>query len=250
MTCPVIADKVDFQRHLNGCERLINDLSKSIQAIEKFAQKLLINRTASEQETYFDELNNITSQLEHLYSSMSTLDQSSYAVNSRKRLDVIKCNLEKTRIKFEQIQQYARIAFGYHYEPNQFESISSEQQEQLMKLIEKSPYDEQMELNLINQRTITVSTLEDDLTDLRETFIDIGNIIHQQGTTINAIEQSLTVADEMVYSAKEEIKTTVNNKKRSNRIKWILLAIVIITCLLLIIIIYFSLKLASPFRAK
>ncbi|CAF1451732.1 unnamed protein product [Adineta ricciae] len=247
MTCPVIADKVDFQRHLNGCERLINDLSKSIQAIEKLAQKLLINRTPSEQETYFNELNNITSQLEHLYSSISTLDQSSYAVNSRKRLDVIKSNLEKTRIKFEQIQQYARIAFGYYYEPNQIESISSEQ---LMKLIEKSTYDEQMELNLINQRTITVSTLEDDLTDLRETFIDIGNIIHQQGTTINAIEQSLTVADEMVYTAKEEIKTTVNNKKRSNRIKWILLAIVIITCLLLIIIIYFSLKLASPFRIK
>lgn len=247
MTCPVIADKVDFQRHLNGCERLINDLSKSLQAIEKIAQKLLINRTASEQETYFNELNNITSQLEHLYSSISTLDQSSYAINSRKRLDVIKSNLEKNRIKFEQIQQYARITFGYHYEPNEFESISSEQ---LMKLIEKHPYDEQMELNLIHQRTITMSTLEDDLTDLRETFIDIGNIIHQQGTTINTIEQSLTVADEMVCNGKEEIKTTVNNKKRSNRIKWILLTIVIITCLLLIIIIYFSLKLATPFRKK
>ena len=247
MTCLVIADKVDFQRHLNGCERVINDLSKSIQAIEKVAQKLLINRTASEQETYFNELNRITSQLEHLYASISTLDQSSYAINSRKRLDVIKSNLEKTRIKFEQIQQYARIAFGYYYEPDQFESVPSEQ---LMRLIEKSPYDEQMELNLVNQRTITVSTLEGDLTDLRETFIDIGNIIHQQGTTINAIEQSLTVADEMVYTAKEEIKTTVNSKKRSNRIKWILLTVVIITCLLLIIIIYFSLKLASPFRKK
>ena len=192
-------------------------------------------------------MNRITSQLEHLYASISTLDQSSYAINSRKRLDVIKSNLEKTRIKFEQIQQYARIAFGYYYEPDQFESVSSEQ---LMRLIEKSPYDEQMELNLVNQRTITVSTLEGDLTDLRETFIDIGNIIHQQGTTINAIEQSLTVADEMVYTAKEEIKTTVNSKKRSNRIKWILLTVVIITCLLLIIIIYFSLKLASPFRKK
>ncbi|UJR31884.1 hypothetical protein I4U23_019358 [Adineta vaga] len=248
MTSKIIIDKVDFQRNLNGCERLINDLSKSLQVVEKVAQKLLINPISSDQIIYFQELNNITSQIEYLYSSIAILDQSSFALNCKKRLDVMKTTLEKNRNKFERIQQYSRITFGYEYKQSHFESIPTEQQEQLMKLIEKDPLDAQFELDLIHQRSVTISTLEHDLTGLRETFIDMNNLVHQQGAAITTIEQSLTTADEMVCKTKEDIQTVVNVRKRTRCTKWIFITIVISACILLILIIYFALKLALPLR--
>ncbi len=247
MTIDIIVNKADFQRHLNGCERRLNDLTKTLQTIEKFAQKLLLNNTKQEQEIYFNQLNEITSQIEFLYSSILTLDQSSFVLNGKKRLDSLKTNLEKNRIKFEQIQQYAQIKFGYEYTPNDFEQSNGEQS---MKLINKNLNNEQIELDLINHRTVIVTRLEKDLTDLQGAFTDINRLIHEQGTLVNNIEQALTNTDEMVYEATEHVKTTVKVKKRSSRIKWILISVFIGAFLLLILILYFTLKLAFPFGKK
>jgi t-SNARE complex subunit (syntaxin) len=158
--------------------------------------------------------------------------------------------LEKNRIKFEQIQQYAQIKFGYEYPQNDFEQSNEEQQEQSMKLINKNLNNEQIELDLIHQRTVVVTRLENDLTDLQGAFIDINRLINEQGTLVNNIEQALTNTDEMVYEATEHVKTTVKVKKRSSRIKWILISVFIGAFLLLILILYFTLKLAFPFGKK
>src|SRR2546430_4346489 len=108
MTIDIIVNKVDFQRHLNGCEKHLNNLTKSLQTIEKFSQKLLLNKNEQDQKIYFNQLNEILSEIKFLYSSILTLNQCSFALNGKKRLDILKQNLEKNRIKFEQIQQYAQ----------------------------------------------------------------------------------------------------------------------------------------------
>jgi len=247
MTIDIIVNKADFQRHLNGCERRLNDLTKSLETIEKFSQKLLLNNFPREQEIYFNQLNLIISQIKFLYSSILTLDQCSFALNGKKRLDFLKQNLEKNRIKFEQIQHYAQIKFGYDYQENQFEQPDDEQ---LKKFIEKNSNHEQIELDLIHQHTIVVNHLEKDLTDLHGTFYDLNRIIHEQGTIVNNIEQALTSTDEMITEATDNVKTSVKIEERSTRIKWFLISFCICFFLLLVIIIYFTLKLAFPYGKK
>jgi len=247
MTIDIIANKADFQRHLNGCERRLNELTKSLQTIEKYSQKLLLNKIEQEEEIYFNQLNLIKSQIKFLYSSILTLDQCLFISNGKKRLDLLKQNLEKFRIKFEHIQQYAQIKFGYDYQENQFEQINNNNQEQLTKLIENNSNNEQIELDLIHHRAIIVDHLEKDLNDLQGTFIDLNRLIHDQGIMVNNIEQALTNTDEMIYEAKENVQTTVQRKKRSKRFKWILITFFICFFLLLIIILYFTLKLAFPY---
>ncbi len=247
MTNDIIINKVDFQRHLNGCERRLNDLTKSLQNIEKFSQKLLLNSTCEDQQIYFKELNRIQSEMKFLYASLLTLNQSSFAFNGRKRLDLFKQNFEKNRIKFQQIQQYAQIKFGYEYQEESFEQNNNEQQEQLTKLLEKNYHDEQIELDLIHQHSMIVNHLEKDLNDLQGTFIDLNRLIHEQGTMVDNIEQALTSTDELVHEAAEHVKTTVKIKKRTKRLKWILISFFICLIILIIIIIYFTLKLAIPY---
>jgi hypothetical protein len=241
MTIDIIANKADFQRHLNGSERRLNDLTKSLQIIEKSSQKLLLNNTIEEQEVYFKQLDDIIAQIKFLYSSILTLEQCSFAVNGKKRLEILKKTLEKNQLKFEQIQKYSRTKFGYEYEQE-----SDDQEEQSMKLLQKNSYDENIELDLINQRAIRVNHFEQDINDLHGTFIDMNRIIHEQGTIIDNIELALTSTDEMVYEAKENIQTTVKVKKRSTRLKWIFILSAICFVLLLVIVIYFTLRLAVP----
>lgn len=243
MTIDTIANKADFQRHLNGCERRLNDLTKSLQSTEKFSQKLLLNKTLEEENLYFNQLNEIIEEIKFLYSSILKLDQCSFALNSKKRLDLLKQNLEKTRNKFEQIQRYAQIKFNYNYQENQF---NENEDEQLQKFIEKDYRNEQIELDLLRQNTIFVNHLEKDINIIHDAFFDLNRIIHEQGTIVNTIEQSLTNADEMIHEATENVKVTVKNKKRSARMKWFLILFFICFILILIIIIYFSIKLAFP----
>ncbi|CAF0822149.1 unnamed protein product [Rotaria sordida] len=249
MTIDIIANKADFQRHLNGCERRLNDLTKSLQIIENLSQNLLQNTNNQEkQELYFNQLNDIISQIKFLYSSILKLEQCSYSFYGKKRLNFLKINLEKNQIKFEQIQKYSQTKFGYEYKENDIQQYNNEQQEQLIKLINKNFNDKQIELDYIHQHNILVNHIEKDLTDLNDTFHDLHRIVHEQGTMVNNIELSLTNTDNMIYEATENVKTTVQIKKRTKHIKWILIIILIIAFLLLIIIIYFSIKLSSPLR--
>lgn len=243
MTIDIISNKADFQRHLNGCERRLNDLTKSLQTIEKSSQKLLLNNTIQEQNIYFKQLNDLILEIDFLYSSITKLEQSSFALHGKKRLDLLKNTLKTNKTKFKHIKQYSRTKFGYEYE--QQSTYDDEQQEQQMKLLDS--HNENIELDLINQQTALVNNLEKDIIDLQGTFIDINRIINEQGLIIENIEEALTDTDVKVDEAAKNIQTTVNGKKRSTRLKWILIISLICAILSVIIILYFTLKLAYPF---
>ena len=241
MTSDLIVNKADFQRHLNGCERRLNDLTKTIENTEKLSQKLLLNSTLNDQrKNYFQQLDFIQSEIKYLSSSLVTLNQSSFSSTGKKRLDLFQQNLEKHRNKFQQIQQYAQNKFHYEYQ------IEEDEEEQQQLLIQKKIDDQEIELDLIHQHTIKVNQVEQDLNELHGTFVDLNRLIHEQGTIVDNIEQALTTTDELVHEAVEHVKTTVVLKKRTNRLKWILIVFFICLILLLIIIIYITLKLAVP----
>ncbi|CAF1457307.1 unnamed protein product [Rotaria sp. Silwood1] len=245
MTINIITNKADFQRHLNGCEQRLNNLTKSLQTIEKSSENLLLNNNQEKQKLYFNQLNDIILQIKFLSTSITKLEQCSYSFYGKKRLNFLKINLEKNQLKFEQIQQYAQIKFGYEYNENDIEQSNNEQ---LIKLINENLNNKKYELDYIHKSNILVNNLEKDLTDLNKTFHDLHCIIHEQGTMVNSIELALTNTDKMIYEATENVKTTVQVKKRTKHIKWILIIVLIIALLLLIIIIYISLKLSSSLR--
>jgi hypothetical protein len=113
MNIDSILNKADFQRHLNGCERRLNDLTKSLQTLEK----LLLNHHQQQQqeELILKIFNDINNEQKYLYSSLLTFDQCSFASTAKKRLDHFKLTLEKNRIKFEQIQQDIDLQFDYDF---------------------------------------------------------------------------------------------------------------------------------------
>lgn len=249
MTSEIIGNKADFQRHLNGCERRLNELTKSLQNVEKLAQKLLLKPQLADRKIYFDQLNLILSQIQFLYSSISILNQSSFASHGRKRLDIFQNNLHKYHQKFQQIQHYAQVKFGYEYE-RAFQRAHDEDgdEEQSNKLLQEYGSNEQIELNLLQQQTLVVGHLERNLDDLRGTFVDLNRIIDEQGIIVDNIEQSLTDTEEMIEQATEKVVSTVLLKRRSNRLKWILIIFFICFFLLLIVIIFLAVKLApSPY---
>lgn len=241
MTIEMINNKADFQRHLNGCEKRLNSLTKSLHTIEKLSQNLLLKNNPQKQELYFNGLNDIISQMKILHSTMIKLNECSYSCNGTKRLNYLKINLEKNQFKLEQIQKYAQMKLGYEYQQNDIE-----QQEQSIKLINKHLDEEQIELEYLNEFQIQTKTLERSLNDIKETFVDLNRIVHEQSTMVNNIEQALTSADNMVCEATENVETTVQVRKRSKHIKWILISIIIGAFLFLITIIYVTLKLAIP----
>ena len=248
MTININDSKADFQRHLNGCERRLNELKKFRQGIEEFFQTLLLKNTEDEQRIYFNQLNEILSQIEYLDLSISKLNQSSYSFREKKRLESLRINFVKNRIKFEQIQQCVQMKFGYEHEENAIQQHYDKQEDQIKKLINKNSNNDEIELKLIDQRKHLVNHLERDLADLQESFTDLNRIVQEQDTAVNNIEQALTNTDKMVHEATENVKTTIQVKKRYRHVKWILISCFICTLLFLIIIIYFTTKLAFPFR--
>ncbi|CAF1463472.1 unnamed protein product [Rotaria magnacalcarata] len=244
MTIDIIHTKVDFQRHLNGCERRLHDLAKNLQTIEKISRNLSVNNT----QLYFKQSAEIASDIKFLYSSILQLDQSPYSVTAIKRLSSLKIYLQKTRMKFEAMQQDAHNNLAYDYKQNDIEQLNDEQQEQLAKLINGNANEATLELNGIEKHTTFIGGLEKDIVDIHETFHDIHRIVYEQGRMVSNIEEALTSTDDMIEEATENVKTTVQVKKRSKHIKWILILILICAFLIVILIIFITLKLALPFR--
>lgn len=245
MVSAIIQNKADFQRHLNGCERRLNDLNKSLEKTEKFGQQLLLNQTNENRTNFFEQLNGIQSEIKFLYSNLSTLEQSIFNSNGNKRLDKLQQNLRQFCQRFQQIQQYAQTKFDYYYSNNQFDEYTTEQQEQLVQLITKQPYQEQIELDLLDQHTVSMNHIEKDIVDLHDAFIDLHRIIHDQGTMVNNIEDALATADEMIIEANETVQQTVQTAKRTRHLKWILISILIFICFLIVTVLIFLFKSSS-----
>ena len=230
----LILNKADFQRHLNGCERRLTNFSKSIQTIGN----ALTKQQVVDDDRCREQMKKIYLEEKRLYSILSSLDQSAFAATGRKRLDLLKSNLERQRIEFERI----RSVCGYPFEPLDLEPLEST--DQLRQLLKHRS--NEIELDFIDHTTAVVGRLERDLTDLRGTFVDLNRIIHEQGAMVNNIEHALTEADQMVAEATEQVEATVQEKRRSTRTQWIVIGSVGSIFLLLFFIIYLIWKLVFP----
>lgn len=242
MTSNTIANRADFQRHLNGCEQRLNALTKRIQ---KNSENSSSNNNI---QAYFYQLNEIALELKSVSSSILDLEQSSYSINGQKRLTSLKSNLEKSRIKLNEIRRNAQVSFGYEYNETDLEESKDGNQEQLVKLIDRKANTEQFELDFYENHGRLVNNLEKDVVDLHQTFRDLNGIVEEQGRMIISIEDALSSTEETIVQASEAVVETIQAKKRTKRIKWIVILILFGVLLIILIIVYIIFKLASPFR--
>ena len=225
-----IFNAADFQRHLNGCERRLNDFTASLQALDT----VLPTKTTDEQAFI---LSRIHGQQKQLYATIYALDRSSVASNASKRLDHCRRSLERNRIRFEQIQ--SRFGISCH-------DVDCPANDQVLKLIASNR--DEIELDLLHHRTMAVNDLEKNLSDLKGTFMDLNRIIHEQGIIVDSIEQSLTNTDHLIVEGTETIQGTVREKQRLSRTKCILMIVFVCIALLLLVllILFLTHKLAFP----
>ncbi|CAF1571925.1 unnamed protein product, partial [Didymodactylos carnosus] len=104
-----------------------------------------------------------------------------------------------------------------------------------------------VELELLNERTSAFIQLENDLINLKETFIDLKDIVHSQGYIIDNIERSIVNVDDTVKEARINVEQAIVYKKSSKRKKWALLFIIILAFIILCILFALVLKFTFPF---
>jgi t-SNARE complex subunit (syntaxin) len=90
---PIIVNQVDFQRHLNGCERRLKDLSKSC--------RMHVHPIKNERTT----TTNLARDEQNLYDIVLSLDRSSFAYTERQRLTQLKKNLQHIRSNIDHVYE-------------------------------------------------------------------------------------------------------------------------------------------------
>ena len=229
-TSGAIVNAADFQRHLNGCERRLNDLTVSLQVLD-----IVLSKKTTDEQTRI--LSCIYEQHKQLYATIDALDRSSVVSQASKRLDRCRRTLERNRIRFEHIQSTFDISCA---------DVDCPANDQVLKLIANNR--NEIELDLLHQRSITVNDLEKNLSDLRGTFMDLNRIIEEQGIMVDSIEHSLTNTDDLVIEGTQTIQERVHEKQRWSRTKCILLIVIVCIALFLLVllILFLTHKLAFP----
>lgn len=237
MTELELTNKADFQRHFNGCERRVQQFNRSIDILTKLASKCNPN----EHPIYRDQLKRISREEITLSATIHSLDRSPFVSTVQRRLNLLKKSFSNYRTILENLRSKSNLTSIEHPPV----PCDDPEQEPLQKLLDHRSND--IELNLLEDVSRKIQSIEGDLTVLTETFYDLQRLVHDQGLTIENIEEAISTADQMVEQGNEQIEKAIDVKKRTTKTKWILIAVVSTVFLLLILILYLVYKFTFPF---
>ncbi|XP_065889660.1 syntaxin-1A-like [Dysidea avara] len=92
-------------------------------------------------------------------------------------------------------------------------------------------------LNEVEQRHREILALEQDITELREMFVDMAALVQEQGEVIDRIEHNVDSAAHHVRKGTKEVEKASHLKKSINKKRYILIGICVAILLVIIIII-------------
>lgn len=211
-------NKADFQRHFNGFERRLDKFTRSIEIFSKIHSNSF--------EFSREQMKQLSQEETNLSSIISDLDRSSFVSTVEKRFDRLKKSFSTHRNLLEILRK------KFDVKPTEIDVLIST---------------ESIELNLLNETNQKIQRVEKDLEILNGTFYDLHRIVHEQGFTIENIEEAMSTADQMVDDGKQQIETTIQVKKRTKKPFWILVVILLTVFLLLILVIFLVYKFSFPF---
>ena len=214
-------NRADFQRHFNGCERRLQQFGRSVELLAKIKQKSL--------DLCHEQLTKISQEETDLASIIVALDRSPFVSSVEKRFDRLKKTFLTHRNTLETLRSKLNV-----------------QPMETVALVAEEP-SKSIELQLLAETNGKIKRVEEDLQILHGTFYDLHRIVHEQGLTIENIEESISATDQMVEEGKEEIQQTIDVKKRTRKTRWVLLVLLSTVSLLLILILFLVYKFAFPF---
>ncbi|CCK68752.1 SNAP receptor PEP12 KNAG_0B03100 [Huiozyma naganishii CBS 8797] len=152
---------------------------------------------------------------------------------------VMKLINEKAQAKLDETQ----AAFRQEVE-NDTQSLDAQQYNNVentfsQMVIEMDPINNEefvYQQNLIRERELEISNIEQGIVDLNELFHDLGNVVQQQGSMVDNIEANIFTAASHTKNASQELQKALRYQRNSS--KWcVYLLIVLLIFLILMILI-------------
>ncbi|CAG2186987.1 STX7 [Mytilus edulis] len=119
--------------------------------------------------------------------------------------------------------------------------------------------EEDVDLEMIQERENAIKQLERDITDVNHIFKDLGMLVHEQGDMLDSIEANVETAQIQVHEGNKQLASAstyqskarrkkciclviVSNQKKSRRKKCIIIVILLVVLIFLILIIWAATK--------
>ncbi|VDI32129.1 syntaxin 7 [Mytilus galloprovincialis] len=102
--------------------------------------------------------------------------------------------------------------------------------------------EEDVDLEMIQERENAIKQLERDITDVNHIFKDLGMLVHEQGDMLDSIEANVETAQIQVHEGNKQLASASTYQKKSRRKKCIIIVILLVVLIFLILIIWAATK--------
>lgn len=129
-----------------------------------------------------------------------------------------------------------------HFDPFADEKRSDDQLVGFETSTKQEQLEEDVDLQLIQEREQAIRQLESDIMDVNQIFKDLGMLVHEQGEMIDSIEANVESAQIQVESGTSELQKAREYQTRARRKKCIIIIVVVVILAIIAIIIGVTVK--------
>jgi len=268
MTVPLNAVKTDFEVFLSRAEDLATDIAsieKNVVEMKLLQKKTFNTPVASQREKFQAELNDLIGLNKQLGRRVQTFIRDEQARNDKlsSKSGLKSSELSELHIRKVQVQTHSKrfldVWTDYNNIQTEYRDKTKKQLVNNIKITGCQLSNEQIEekidagdltgfstilqetakakddLVAIENRHAEMLKLEKGIVEIHDMFIEISNLVSQQGEMITRIDYSIQSADENVKKGKDDLKKAEQNMISANKKKVCLISTAIIIVLILIV---------------
>lgn len=232
-----------ISQNVSSMQRMVNqigthqdspELRKQLHSLQHYTQQLVVDTSG-----YIISLSSLPpslSQSEQRQRKMQRerlQDEFTSTLNRFQQVQRRTAQKEKDEIKKTKQQMYGDQPFlpGYKKDQQLIELQDSAARQQMQM--------QEEDLRALQEQEQAVRQLESDINDVNQIFKDLGQLVHEQGETIDSIEASVEHTSNFVSQGAQQLREAGRYKNKSRRMKLILLGIgVLILAVIILIIIW------------
>lgn len=110
-------------------------------------------------------------------------------------------------------------------------------QQQTQQMLE-----DEVNVQALEERANAIRQLESDIMDVNQIFKDLGQLVHEQGETVDSIEAHVELASTQISEGANQLRMAAQSQTKLRKKKLCLLGLGIIVLLVLILIIWLSVR--------
>lgn len=124
--------------------------------------------------------------------------------------------------------------FSDHLIELQDHTTSKQQTQQML--------DDEVDLQALEERAQAIRQLESDIMDVNQIFKDLGQLVHEQGETVDSIEAHVELASTQISEGAQQLRMAAQSQTKLRKKKLCLLGIFVTVLLVLIFILWLSFR--------